>query len=590
MRNNVFLGLFRRFSIYSIRSKMTICFLVLGLLPMLIFGLISYDLYFQNLHKNVAIYSDQVIERVDKNLETYISDIENIMQLRSNYYFQQYFKLNEAGDIEGNRKYTVRIWETFDSLKQMKTDLADIKLISHSGSTISCYGRYWENVSQDPLYCQLLNQKTDVVSIQPPHLNFLNRKVFSIGEAVNRNAIGAPGIMAIDIDENFLNKICSDIKLGKTGFVFLEKDGKVVFSPQGAEKQEYSNDIIQNSKLTNSKNGSFVDRIKNTNYIITFKTSDITGWKIIGVSPEAEMTSEIGMVRSVFYWLITLIIAIVVLLAIYLTSILTNPIRKLRSLMQHASENDLLIYADIRTRDEIGQLASSFNKMMNQIRELMGKVKDDQQKIREMEMKAMQELIKPHFVYNTLDSIIGLLEQNRNDDAINMVDSLGKFFRTSLSHGREVVMIREEIDHIRSYLMIQQFRFSYKFDYLFEIDNEIYNFKTVKLILQPLVENSIYHGIRKLNKKGLIVINGYLKDDQVIFEISDNGEGIEKEKTEQLNRIMAGEEEVEDQNLYFGIRNVNERIKLNFGSDYGLRYQSEVSVGTKVVVNIPLVR
>jgi two-component system sensor histidine kinase YesM len=590
MRHKGFFGLFRSFSIYSIRSKMAICFLALGLIPILIFGLVSYRLYFQNLHKNVTIYSDQVIERVDKNLQTYISDIENILQLSSNYYFQQYFKLNEAGDIEGNRKYTVRIWETFDSLKQMKTDLVDIRLISHSGSTISCYGRYWENVPEEPLYRELINKKTNAVSIQPPHLNFLNQKVFSIGQVVNQNAHGAPGVMAIDIDVNFLNKICSDIKLGKTGFVFLEKDGKVVFSPQDSNKKEYSNSIIESPELMKSKSGSYIDKINNTNYIITFKTSDITGWKIIGATPEAEMTSEITMISRVFFWLITLIIVIVLMLTIYLTSVLTNPIRKLRSLMRRASENELSIYADIGTRDEIGQLAGSFNKMMNQIRDLMEKVKDDQQMIRVMEMKAMQELIKPHFVYNTLDSIIGLLEQNRNDDAIDLIDSLGKFFRTSLSHGREVVLIREEIDHIRSYLMIQQFRFSYKFDYLFEIDDEIYSFKTVKLILQPLVENSIYHGIRNLNKKGLIVINGYLKDDQVIFEISDNGEGIDEEKTEQLNRIMAGEEEVEDKNLYFGIRNVNERIKLNFGGEYGLKFQSKVSVGTKVTVNIPQVR
>jgi len=590
MKSKVFSGLFKKFSIYSIRSKMTICFLALGIIPIIIFGLISYHLYFQNLHKNVTIYSGQVIERVDKNLETYISDIENILQLKSNYYFQQYLKLNEAGDIEGNRKYTVRIWETFDILKQMKTDLVNIRLVSHSGSIISNYGRYWIDVSKDPLYSQLVNNKTDVVSIQPPHLNFLNQKVFSIGEVVTGNAIGGQGIMAIDIDVNFLNKICSDIKLGETGFVFLEKNGKVVFSPQSSDKQEYSNEIIQNPKLMNSENGNFIDKINKTNYIITFKTSAITGWKIIGVSPETEMASEISMIGWVFFWLITSIIIIVLLLTIYITSVLTNPIRKLRSLMKHASENDLSIYADIRTRDEIGQLASSFNKMMNQIRDLMAKVKDDQQKIREMEMKAMQELIKPHFVYNTLDSIIGLLEQNRNDDAINLIDSLGKFFRTSLSHGREVVLIREEINHIRSYLMIQQFRFSNKFDFLFEIDDEIYNFKTLKLILQPLVENSIYHGVRNLNKKGLIVINGYLKDDQVVFEISDNGEGIEDEKVDLLNRIMAGDEKVEDQNLYFGIRNVNERIKLNFGSCYGMKYQSKISVGTKVVLNIPQVR
>ncbi|HEX9060555.1 MAG TPA: histidine kinase, partial [Clostridia bacterium] len=351
--------------------------------------------------------------------------------------------------------------------------------------------------------------------------------------------------------------------------------------------QGRSKEIIDNSLLANSSSGSFIDTIKGTKYLVTFKTSRITGWKIVGVSPEAEMTKNIDKINQIFFWFIPTIIIIVLLLTIYLTTILTNPIKELRSLMRRASENDLTVYADIRTTDEIGQLALSFNKMINRIRELMSKAVEDQLKIRKMEMKAMQDLIKPHFIYNTLDSIIGLLEQNRNDDAIDIIDSLGKFFRTSLSHGREIVQIQEEFDHVRSYLSIQQFRFSNKFDYLFEIDDDIYKYRTLKLILQPLVENSIYHGVRNLDKQGLIVIKGYIKEDEIFFEVIDNGEGMKEDKLDYINKLMSGEEVVSDENLYFGIRNVNERIKLNFGKDFGLRYESKVAIGTKVIVNIP---
>ena len=258
---------FNMFNIFSIKSKLTICFLALGLFPILIFGFISYHLYFQNLHENVTTYSYEVIERIDKNLETYISDIENILQLRSDYYFQQYLKLNEAGDIEKNRKYTVRIWETFDNLKKMKTDLINIRLISHSGSTISCYGNYWEDISKDSIYADLVSKTSDEVSIKLPYLNAQNKKVFSICKAIKGNAIGGTGIMCIDIDVNFLNKICKDIKLGETGYVFLEKDGKVVFSPGDADKQAYNSTIIQNQKLLNANSGSFIDKISNTNIL-----------------------------------------------------------------------------------------------------------------------------------------------------------------------------------------------------------------------------------------------------------------------------------------------------------------------------------
>lgn len=584
-------SLLDKFNAYSIRSKLTVCFLALGLIPMLIFGYVSYRVYLGSLQRNVTTYSYEVIERIDKNIETYISDIENILQLRSDYYVQQYLKLNEAGDIDGNRKYTVRIWENFDTLRKMKTDLVNIRLVAGSGQTISCFGNYWEMLDIDPLYWELRLKPAEAVAIQPPYINIQNRHVFSIGKAIKGNSIGDVGMMCIDIDVEFLNKICSDIKLGEEGYVFFSgKAGNVIFLPKNSDKPGYSREIALNPKILDYQTGSFIDKIGGTNYLITFKTSTITGWKLIGVTPESEMTKDINMVNRIYLWLIPTIIIIILMMTIYLTTVLTNPIKELRSLMKRASENDLTINANIRTRDEIGQLANSFNKMINKIRVLMEKVVDDQLKIRKMEMKAMQELIKPHFVYNTLDSIIGLLEQNRNDDAIDLIDSLGKFFRTSLSHGREVVKVGEEIQHIRSYLSIQQFRFSNKFDYLFEIDDEIYSYKTIKLILQPLVENSIYHGVRNLDKKGLIVIKGYLKEEQIIFEILDNGEGLEETDIQYINRILSGEEEIEDENRYFGIRNVNERIKLNFGRDYGLQFESRVSVGTKVIVKIPMVR
>lgn len=573
----------------TIRSKFTIGFLIMGLFPVLVFALISYNVYLNGLQKNVIGYSFEVIERIDKNLETYISDIENILKLRSDYYVQQYLKLYDAGDIDGNRKYTMRLWETFDYLKKMKTDLEDIRLISSKGRVISCYGTYWEDIASNALFNDLMTKDPDDMSITPPYINIYDKHVFSVGKIVND--IKEQGIMCIDINVDILNTICNDIRLGENGYVYLaQSDGKAIFLPESSAGETSLNRAIHNPQLANSLEGTFVDSIDGTDFLITFKTSAITSWKIVGVSPKSEMAKNINEVTWIFYWMVPTIIVFTVILTIYLTSLLTNPIRELRNLMQRAAEDDLSIVARIKTNDEIGQLADSFNKMIYRINELMDKVVENQMKIRKMEMKAMQELIKPHFIYNTLDSIIGLLEQNRNEDAMDMIDTLGKFFRTSLSHGRDMIQIQEELDHIRSYLAIQQFRFSYKFDYIFEVDDAVYRYKIIKLILQPIVENSIYHGIRNNEKRGLILIKGYLDNDRVIFEIIDNGRGMEVEKIERINRILSGEEAVSDENLYFGIRNVNERIKLNFGSHSGLRYDTKMTIGTRAIISVPLVK
>lgn len=573
----------------SIKLKLTICFLILGLFPILIFGVISYQVYLDGLQKSIATYTFEVIASIDKNFETYISDAENILQFREDYYAKQYLKLYDAGDIDANRKYTVRIWETFDTLKKMKTDLSDIKLIDHSGHVISCYGTYWEDMDRNRLFAELKYKPEGGLAFLPPYHSIENKYVFSLGKIFGRGSAEGPGMMSIDIDVDFLDKICNNAKLGKEGYVYIaEEDGSVVYLPQNPSESGYRAKLIQNPLLAKTANGSFIESINRIDYMVTFRTSHVTGWKIVGVSPMSEMTSNIEKLNHIFYWLIPIIVIIIMLLTIYLTAILTKPIRELRSVMKQASENDLSINVKIKSRDEIGQLAESFNKMINKIRELMKNTVGDQLKIRKMEMKAMQELIKPHFVYNTLDSIIGLLEQNRNNDAINMVDSLGKFFRTSLSHGREMVQIQEELDHIRSYLTIQLFRFSNKFDYIFEIDDAVYKYKTIKLILQPLVENSIYHGIRNMGKQGLIIIKCYIEGDEVHVEIIDNGEGMDVDKIKYINSILSGENAVSDENLFFGIRNVNERIKLNFGTNYGLRYDEKMSAGTRVIVNIPM--
>jgi two-component system, sensor histidine kinase YesM len=583
--------LFKRIVSFSIKSKLTICFLALGLLPLLVFGVISYQVYLESLQKNITTYTFEVIASIDKNFETYISDIDNILQFKEDYYAQQYLKLYEAGDIDENRKYTVRIWETFDTLKKMKTDLADIKLIDHSGHVISCYGTYWEDLDTNPLFDELKYKPVGGLAFLSPYHSKENKYVFSLGKIFGRGTTEGPGMMCIDISVDFLDKICNDAKLGVEGYVYIaDENGNAVYLPQDSAKISYKAKIVQNPLLMNTADGSFIEKIYGINYMVTFKTSHVTGWKIIGVSPMSEMTSNIKKLNRIFYWLIPTIVIIIMLLTIYLTAILTKPIRELRSVMKQASENDLSIHIKIKSKDEIGQLADSFNIMINKIRELMKNVVDDQLKIRKMEMKAMQELIKPHFVYNTLDSIIGLLEQNRNNDAINMVDSLGKFFRTSLSHGREMVQMQEELDHIRSYLTIQLFRFSNKFDYIFEVDDTVYKYKTIKLILQPLVENSIYHGIRNMGKQGLIIIKCYIEGDEIRVEILDNGEGMDVDKIKYINSILSGEERVSDENLFFGIRNVNERIKLNFGVNYGLRYDEKMAAGTRVIVNIPVVR
>jgi two-component system sensor histidine kinase YesM len=202
-------------------------------------------------------------------------------------------------------------------------------------------------------------------------------------------------------------------------------------------------------------------------------------------------------------------------------------------------------------------------------------------------MESLDNQIKPHFIYNTLDLIIGLLENEKIDEAAHMVEALGKFFRLSLSHGKEMVLIRNEIKHVKNYLFIQQYRHGNEYEYIVDIEDlEIMDKHIPKLILQPIVENAIYHGILPAEKKGLIIIKGYYKDKNIYFEVIDNGVGIEAEKVEEINNILAGKIKTDDKKKYFGLRNVDRRLKLMYGGASGLMVESRAGEKTIVTIRI----
>ncbi|MCZ8517956.1 sensor histidine kinase [Paenibacillus sp. KR2-11] len=570
----------------SIKVKLIICFLTLSIFPIIILGYISYQYYISNLKENTILYSNEVIGRVDKNMETYVSDIVNVLNMRNDYYLLQYLKLMEAGNIEKNRKYTVRMWEQFNQFKTMKTDLEDIRVILEDGHTIGSRGIYWDKPPVG-LFQELTRKQTDEAVIIPPHPNLLNENVFSICKQIHYSSLSISSAICIDVNTAFLQRIVKDIELGKRGYVYLtDKQGRVIYHEENADDPQNPKAVIYNERIIQTENGSFTHTIEKQDYIVTFKTSNITGWRIIGVSLESELVKGVYRIRGITLAAATLCSLAVVLVAVYLTNVMTKPIQELQLLASTAADRNFTEYATVKGRDEIGLLAVSFNRMITRIRELMDQIILDQDRMRKMEIKAMQELIKPHFVYNTLDSIIGLLEQNRTEEALDMIEALGKLFRTSLSHGKEIITIHEEVEHVRTYMNIQQFRFFNKFDCIFVIDPTISLFLTVKLILQPLVENSIYHGVRGMDR-GRIIVKGEMQDELIQLEVIDNGAGIDEYKIKHINSVLSGTETIEDESDYFGIRNVNDRIKLTFGQEYGLYLEQALGGGTRAVVLIP---
>ena len=278
------------------------------------------------------------------------------------------------------------------------------------------------------------------------------------------------------------------------------------------------------------------------------------------------------------------------LLSFIIPNSIVKPINHLNDITNQVAKGDLTVRADILHGGEVAELGNSLNIMIEKIENLLEKVKIDEANLREAELELLQSQINPHFLYNTLDTIIWLAESGNKSMVVEMVSALSDFFRTSLNHGNGMVNLGEEERHVRSYLMIQQVRYQDILEYEIDFQENIKEVKIPKITLQPLVENALYHGIKNRRGKGSIVVSAQREQDEVVISITDNGIGM---SSEQLNRIISRldrriiSEKGTNRRESYGIFNVNERIRLKFGEQYGLTISSVYGSGTCVKVNIP---
>lgn len=273
-----------------------------------------------------------------------------------------------------------------------------------------------------------------------------------------------------------------------------------------------------------------------------------------------------------------------------ITSSITEPISKLCEVTKLAGSGDFAVRVQEGHNDELAVLNTGFNQMVEKIGNLVEDIRIEQLNLRAMELKLLQAQINPHFLYNTLDAIIWLAEAGQKDQVVMMVSSLSDFFRTTLSKGRDYITVQEEEAHIRSYLEIQQFRYRDILEYEIQIPEELYSYQILKLTLQPLVENALYHGIK--NKRGLghILVTGEELEGRLMFRVFDDGMGMRPEQLDKVRRIIRGELSDEDNPSGFGLFNVDQRLRLNYGSEYGLVIDSEYGDWTEVLVTIPIVK
>ena len=279
------------------------------------------------------------------------------------------------------------------------------------------------------------------------------------------------------------------------------------------------------------------------------------------------------------------IVILIILLSYQIPLSITQPIRQLSEVTDQVTKGNLAVRSDVRTGAEVSMLSDSLNTMIDKINELLEQVTKEQRRLRKAEFELLQSQINPHFLYNTLDAIVWLAESGEQKKVVSMVGSLSEFFRTSLNQGKDIISIREELQHVRSYLEIQQIRYQDILKYEIHVPEELQKYLIPKITIQPLVENALYHGIKNKRGFGSIVISGKEEKDFLVLEIIDNGIGMSEERLRQVEEGIW--HKVPTEKDIYGLYNVNERIRLNFGEKFGISIESVYGEGTVVSVRLP---
>ncbi|MBB6637295.1 sensor histidine kinase [Cohnella thailandensis] len=408
-------------------------------------------------------------------------------------------------------------------------------------------------------------------------------KVISLYQRFNSQMSGARlGVLQLSIEETFVSRQYSDIRLGDTGQLFIVgPNGEILSHPDSRFLNSSVRDKPYYPLLEQHEEGkTFL--MEGQEYLAISRPYERMDWTIVGIVPIGEITKDKGVLTARF----TTLGLIFVLLAIAVTPLLTKyamrPLKVIRETVRQVQRGDLDASLNLQTRDEIGQLAVEFNRMVSRTKSLMQRSVEEEKRRKEFELAAIQAQINPHFLYNTLESICGLAELGRTDDIIELVDRLAGFYRGVLSKGSPIVSVEEELLMTRRYLDILQVRYAGKIDYEFDIDPALLEYRTLKLLLQPIVENSIYHGLKNKRGKGRVKVTGRMRHNLMILEVSDDGVGMEPEAVASSLWQSSGKS--------FGLKSANERIKLIFGHEYGLDIRSVPGEGTTVAITLPLRR
>ncbi len=553
-------------------------------------------IYIESIEEHAYANTAEMQNQVQKTVDLKLEDIEKTLKLLGESREVQGYLVVDEDREQGKRvELETAVRNLLLAYSAVHRDYLNIVIASSKGHYLSndSYRIQKQELSEEEWYQDAVRAKGKPVVISSSigrnlrdWRNYSSDSYVSVAQAIyGKESRELIGVVLIDLDKHSIQELVGDITLGQTGFVFImDSKGNILYTPEN--KIVYR---INPAWFQEAGRGSFKCRIQEGKYRIIYNQSEYTKLTTVGLYDMGKTIEGVSRVQRVSVLLAVLCCGAALVWSTFFSKTITTPISKLSRLMKRAQTGDLTGRFDNHYQGEIGQLGNAFNAMVDKIDELLRLVYEEQKQKREAEMKILREQMKPHFLYNTLDSIQWMAKKYQARDIAETVRALSNFFRISLSSGKEYITLREEMTLVRSYLEVQKFRYEDLFEYEPVYEEELLDCMVPRLILQPLVENALYHGIKESEReRGNIRICALREEgDILLISVTDDGAGMSREECAKMNKILRMEERPEEIRA-FGVLNVHDRIRFSYGEDYGLFYQPGPEGGTIAEIRLPL--
>ena len=552
-----------------------------GIMTILVVSMVFFSLlagivvfvttYRASMIQNVKTSSDQAAVQVERIVDNYMDDISSSLKLIEGFFLEE----DPVRDVNLNHMADIRSDVTAITSYDPETGELTGAWTGHKVFKKDALANLSFNKEEMPELGEIVISRPHVESL------LLNEYpwVVSISTRI-RQADGTEQIVVLDSRFSQIASYVDTVGVGSHGYCFImDQDGTIIYHPQqqlifaGLKEENTQN-------MTAHSDGSYEEN----SLIYTIRTRKGSSWRIVAVSFVDELIE--GRLKDcliLLAGLLLIVLAATIVSSVVLSRYISRPIHSLNKAMGEFEANaEGFSYEPVYGSLEVTSLSNAFGHLVIRIQELMNQVRNEEIVLRKPELRALQAQINPHVLYNTLDSIAWMCEEGRTKDAVEMVNALARLFRISISKGHELIPVEKEVEHAKSYLQIQKFRYKNQFQYSFDVQESCLHYYCNKITLQPIIENAIYHGLNRMIDEGFIEIKIFEDGGDVVFTVEDNGVGMTKEQCESILH-----KEVKGQTGGIGIKNVNDRVKIYFGEQYGMKIESELDEGTKVSIRMP---